>query len=422
MVAVILVLVAVGAYWSCGIVRSVGGLQGIKGRTDPHSQFPDKHKIVILIAGKDYNHDPRTSYESTKGSRSDTIMLLSADLDRATLTAVGIPRDTRVTAPDGKTGKINATMARGGIKLLSQTIAGTWGVHPDNYIVLKPDAVKSIVDSLGGVQVTVIDRMFYEDAWDHLHIDLQPGTYRINGEQAAGFVRFRKSGDHKSDPHTMAPIPIRRIPSKEEGDFRRMQRQQELIHAMLAQLTQPSNIFNLSNIIDVAFNQVETDLSRPQLIALATIFKDSSHSGLDGATLPVKDAKVGGVDYLIADDQRARLMLNWVLYGDPQSGRKLTRVVVNGARSEARDTADRLKQAGFSAIAGRSVRGVTDSEVVYHAAAFEGMARDVASQLGISNVRKEVADANAYWLPEVKVTLMPASTADTFSSAPHSQG
>ena len=59
-------------------------------------------------------------------------------------------------------------------------------------MTLKDNAVKEVVDSVGGVSVETIDTMDRDDAAANLHIHLPKGEQRLTGEQAIGFVRYRE--------------------------------------------------------------------------------------------------------------------------------------------------------------------------------------------------------------------------------------
>jgi LCP family protein required for cell wall assembly len=402
---------AVGAVWAYRLaskfVQSGTSVADVwSGVRNPRAQF-QHGRPVILVVGKDYNHD-RKGMAYTKDARADTIMLLAADLNTAKLTGVSIPRDTKVTAPDGITGKINATLQRGGVDLLRQTIASEFGVNADYYVVLKADAVKAMVDAVGGVEVEAIDDMFYEDSWGGLKIDLKAGRQRINGEQAVGFVRFRKTGEHRIGPDGQK-IPVRMPSSKEEGDIRRTERQQQLIRAVAGEALRPQNLWRAPELVETAFGQIETNLTRTQALALATIFKSSGGSSLAGATIPGEDQMDGGIYYWNPDRERASLTFRWLLLGDEMAGRKLTRIAVyNGSkeRRAASHAAEALANLGFSAFAaGRARDREPVAEVVFRKAAYEDAAREIARTLHIDSVRKDTADANAYWLPEIKVTV-----------------
>jgi hypothetical protein len=275
--------------------------------------------------------------------------------------------------------------------------------------VLKADAVKVMVDAVGGVEVEPIDDMFYEDRWGGLKVDMKAGQQRVNGEQAVGFVRFRKMGEHRVGANGEL-IDVRHRTSKEEGDIRRTERQQQLIHALTSEAMRPQNIFKAAQLVDTAFSQIETDLSRTQVLALATIFKSGGTSALAGSTIPGEDKMDDGIYYWSPDRERAKLTIDWLLQGDDMAGRRLTRVAVyNGTTKERRagsQAAETLNGLGYTATASGRARGEQIvAEVVYRKAAYEEAAKIIAKTLNIPTVRKDPTDANAYWLPEIKVTL-----------------
>ncbi|AIE87259.1 cell envelope-related transcriptional attenuator [Fimbriimonas ginsengisoli Gsoil 348] len=397
--------------WAYRVMRALSPhgsiLDPLAAMANPRGQFPGRDRTIILIAGKDYNHTNK-GIEYTTGSRSDTVMLLSVDLVTAKLTAVSIPRDTHVKAPDGITGKINATFQRGGIKLLRDTVASQFGVNADHYVVLKADAVKALVDAVGGVDVEAIDDMFYEDSWAGLKIDITKGQHRLGGSDAVGFVRFRKMGTHRIGPNG-EKIPVHHSASLEEGDLRRTERQQQLMRALTHEALRPQNIAQAPHLLDVAFQQVETDLSRTQLLALAAIFRKSGGGDLSGASIPGKDDTIDGVYFWSPDLERSQLTMNWLLLGDITAGRKLMRVnVYNGSGRDglARATANSLCEAGFAATSGGNLREkLGQSEVVFRKAVYEGFAREIAQKVGTTNVHKDTTDPRADWLPEITVRL-----------------
>jgi LCP family protein required for cell wall assembly len=406
-----LILVLIAGSWAFRVLRALSPtgnpLDPLAALANPRGEFPNRDRLLILVAGKDYNHDNK-GIAYTKDARSDTIMLISADLKTPKLTAVAIPRDTRVTAPDGITGKINGTFQRGGIKLLRETIADQFGVVPDHYVVLKSDAVKAIVDAVGGVDVEAIDDMFYEDSWAGLKIDIPKGQHHLTGDQAVGFVRFRKMGTHRIGPNG-EKIPIRRAASLEEGDIRRTERQQQLVRAVTREAMSPRNLWNAPKILDAGFSQIETDLDRKQVFALASIFRKGGSSELSGTSIPGKDAMIGGIYYWEPDLERAKWTIDWLLQGDEMAGRRLVRVAVfNGSdqAGAARSTAEELSAQGFQATSGGNLREkLGQSEVLFRKAAFEPFAREIAKQIGVGAVRKDPGDPRADWLPEVTVRL-----------------
>ncbi len=376
-------------------IKSIGELYKIK--TDPRQFFPGKRRVTVLVLGKDYNRD-RRGMPYTKGSRSDTMMLLSVDLDNAKINAVSIPRDSKVTAADGVTDKINSVIVRGGPRLVEDTMNSLFGVRPDYYVVLKPDAVRSIVDALGGVDVTAIDDMNYDDSWGQLHIHIPKGPNHLDGAGAEGFVRFRKT----TGKRTHKGINI------EEGDLRRAARQQQLIHAMIQSAKSPNNVLHLPSIIDTGFKQLETDMSQSQLLALGSYFQQQGGAQINGGSLPGEDSN-GGVYYYILDMNRSTKMMQWLINGDDAAGQSLPRVAVYNSSnysSAARSIASTLYADSFDAFSGGGRAPLAETtEVKYRMALYQPQADAIARQLGVGPPTKDDSRPADTWSPEIYVIV-----------------
>jgi LCP family protein required for cell wall assembly len=424
------VALAVGKGFST--LRTMGGgkvgvtdiLSSIK---DPRGKFPGKDRVNILVIGRDYNRDSK-GMPYTKGSRADSIMLISLNMSGEAVSALSIPRDTWVTAADGETGKINATLTRGGPKLLCDTVGELLGVRPDYYIALKPDAVRAVVDELGGVEVETLDQMEYNDWWGKLFVKLPAGRQRINGEQAIGFTRFREADVVKRNPDGSPVLgpdnqPLRKrasevVHSKEEGDPRRVARQQQLIRAMIAEGKKPQNLLRIGEVIDTGFAQIETDLKRDQVFALAALFKGTQPDQMQSGQLvgrPTMRRTIYGRTYTFEPDrEKARYLVDWLLRGDEEAANHLTVVAVqNGTKvpGAARKVADLLQEKGFDAhSAGNAPRPAAPAEsapvgtpspaapgetgvtlVTYRKASVAARAQRIAALLGAKSVVKDTS-------------------------------
>ncbi len=361
-----------------------------RGISNPRSLFPGKDRIVVLLVGQDYNRT-REGIAYTKRSRADTIMLLGVDLENRRLSACSVPRDTFVRAPDGVSGKINGTFARGGIELLKETIADLLGIVPDYHVVIKPSAVRTIVDAVGGVRVESIDEMRYDDSWGGLHINLPKGPMFLNGEQAEGFVRFREVNRYRIDERGRR-IPLRDVkPSKEEGDIRRTARQQQLVGALIAAANTPANWLKLDAIIDVGFSQVETDMDRTQLLALASLFRGQKLS-LASATLAGRGDMSRGAYYYLVDPETARDSARWLVLGDEEAGRRLIHIRVDngsGVPGMARRLAAELEQLGYKARVGETAEPLSITRISFASAAVQPLAERLRSELGYGELTKQ---------------------------------
>jgi polyisoprenyl-teichoic acid--peptidoglycan teichoic acid transferase len=398
-----LVLVTFGV-WVYRVANSLTG-QGfggignlIRARTDPRQLFPGKERIVVLILGKDYNRD-RKGMPYTKGSRSDTMMVLGVDIVNPRITAVSIPRDSRITSPDGVTGKMNAVITRGGPRLVEDTLSSNFGVRPDYYVVLKPDAVRKIVDALGGVEVEALDDMNYDDNWGQLHVHIPKGRHHLNGEQAEGYVRFRKSSGKRTH----------KGPNLEEGDIRRAARQQQLIHAMVDSAKAGRNLPSLPGIIDTGFEQIETNMSRTQLLALGSFFQEASGTAMAGGTLPGTDSQDSSFDWIL-DLNRSTKMMQWLINGDRYAGQSLPRIAVynnSNAGNAARSVASLLYAEGYDAFNGGGRKPLEQtSSVEYRFSLYKSQADQLAARLGTGPASKD-PDSNPAdtWSAEIHVNV-----------------
>ena len=141
-------VVAIGAGVGYKMLKHIGG-SGKPGSTTPaeligllspdtdKAQFPGKNRVNILLIGKDYNRDKK-GMEYTKGARSDSIMVMSLDLDSGKVSALSIPRDTKVTADDGQTGKINGTTPGAARRCCAKRSPNSWASRPTTTSRSKP--------------------------------------------------------------------------------------------------------------------------------------------------------------------------------------------------------------------------------------------------------------------------------------------
>ena len=146
---------------------------------------PDNVKYVMVM-GVDRRADDV--------GRSDTLMVAALDMDTSKAALLSIPRDTRVAIEDNGYDKINHAYAFGGHSLTQKTVENLLGVSMDHYILVDTKAFSRIIDAIGGVDLNVEKRMYYEDPWDDnggLVIDLYPGEQHLDGDKAIQYVRYR---------------------------------------------------------------------------------------------------------------------------------------------------------------------------------------------------------------------------------------
>ena len=238
-----------------------------------------KDRVNIMLMGVDERVEDV--------GRSDTLMVASLDSNQDKVSLLSIPRDTRVQIKRHGYDKINAAYAYGGEALSQNTVESFLGINIDHYIIVNTNSFGNMIDAIGGVDIEVEDRMFYEDPWDDnggLVIDLKPGLQHMDGKTAITYVRYRD----------------------EEGDAGRVRRQQRFMRACFDKLSDPSMMIKLPEIIKEARNAVKTDLTISEMIALAKTLKlaDESSDGLKTGIVPGRWAYINGVSYLLPNIER----------------------------------------------------------------------------------------------------------------------
>ena len=239
-----------------------------------------KDKAIVLIMGVDKREDDV--------GRSDTMMIATIDprLDQATL--LSIPRDTRVKISGRGYDKINAAFAYGGVELTEATVENFLGIDIDHYVMIDTNSFVKIIDAIGGVDIDVEKRMFYEDPWDDnggLVIDLYPGQQHMDGKTAVTYVRYRDS----------------------EGDIGRVKRQQAFMAACMDKVTSPEIIPRIPKIAREVIDAVETDMSLRQLLELAGSLKAAQQNGLETDMVPGYPLYIDDISYWIPDVELMRI-------------------------------------------------------------------------------------------------------------------
>lgn len=247
----------------------------------------------ILFLGIDAN-EPGT--DLWRGTRSDTIIVINIDPKTKSINAISVPRDSKVYLPnDNGINKINSAHAIGGVEMTKKTIEDTLGIKIDKYIVVHDEAVREIVEAMGGIDLYVEKDMRYDDNAGNLHIHLQKGDNHLDPDEAVGYLRFRHDA---------------------MGDIGRTQRQQWFIRAMMNQLKDPKNIAKIPEIAAVAKKYVKTDMSLYEMTQYAGLIKHLDLDKAEIATLPGAPNKRGYVSYWILDPEKTQEVVNRLVYRD----------------------------------------------------------------------------------------------------------
>lgn len=258
--------------------------------------FKDKNRVNILMLG-------------LNDGMTDTIMLGSYDLDARRADVISVPRDTyysRQGAHSAAALKINAIY---GVDKAVGTAAAVsdllMGVPIHYYVAVDYDAVRKVVDSMGGVPMDIPFHMYYNDPYDKppLKIDIPKGHQVLDGDKAVEFLRFRKAptgSGYQGYP---------------EGDIGRVKAQQEFVKSAFRQALGLS----LPRVVTTTLENVDSDLPLGMAAKLA-----ASAAGLDGEDLhtfmvPGESGTKNGLSYWWPDEEGIEEMLTQIYENQPET-------------------------------------------------------------------------------------------------------
>ncbi|EHQ88143.1 LCP family protein [Desulfosporosinus youngiae] len=222
--------------------------------------FNKKHFTVLLVGV-----DQRPREKSI--SNTDTLLVADVNTINGQVTLLSIPRDTQVMIPGYGKEKINAAARLGkGLKTTTALVEEITGQPIDGYVLTNFTGFKTIIDTLGGITLTVEKDMYYMtgDKEDGI-INLKEGTQRLNGTQALQYARFRQDA---------------------LADISRTSRQQAVLKAMGKEFLQVKTLPKLPALISQITKCTETDLTAGELWSMANILLRFKNPNITSQTLP----------------------------------------------------------------------------------------------------------------------------------------
>ncbi|MFF0445476.1 LCP family protein [Streptomyces sp. NPDC004609] len=233
---------------------------------------------ILLLGSDSRSGKGNRKYGRDDGGsqRADTAILLHIAADRQTSTAVSLPRDLMVTIPscrrpDGtrsrrQLAQFNSAFERGGAACTIRTVEKMTGVRIDHHMVVDFSGFKEMVDAVDGVEICLKEPIDDRAA----RLKLRKGRQTLNGEQALGYVRARKSlGDG--------------------SDTERMSRQQQFLGSLVKKVQSNGVLLNprkLYGVLDAATKSLTTD---PGLDSLRDLYD---------LTRSIRSIPIEGVQFL----------------------------------------------------------------------------------------------------------------------------
>lgn len=242
---ILAVIITSGVFTGVKIFENGGGLKGVVATVlgENTSELSNLKTINVLLLGIS---------EDLNSKLTDTIMVCSYNPKTQRASILSIPRDTYIGKNKNSVkanDKLNTVYSKSGIDTCMEKVEQITGIELDYYAVVNTKALIKIVDIIGGVNFDVPIKMDYDDPTQNLHIHLNKGMQKINGEKAEQLLRFR----HNNNGSTY---------SQEYGDndYGRMKTQREFIKETMKQTLQLKNITKAKKIISAVFENVNTNV------------------------------------------------------------------------------------------------------------------------------------------------------------------
>lgn len=250
--------------------------------------------------------------EEFGGARNtDSMMIASINTKDDTLKLTSLLRDSYVEIPGYKANKLNSAYAKGGARLLVDTVELNYKIRIDGYVSVDFKSFEKIVDLVGGVDIELgKEEAKYLNTTNYIskkkNRNVKAGMNHLNGNQVMGYVRVRK---------------VKTLGGA-NNDYGRIVRQQRALKAIFESYISPKNLFNLIPITKKSLSYVTTNLTQDQLERAMADVIDNKMNSLDTFRIPVDGAfdapkRYNGITYpIVLDWDTNRIELYQFIYHD----------------------------------------------------------------------------------------------------------
>lgn len=279
-IPVSIILLAIIAYGGYIFIQSTDTWEATfsktKQKTNPtRPQKTGVDFVSVLFLGLDEN--------DLKEGRSDFIMFTLINLKTGEITAISIPRDSRVEIIPDQPDKLNHAYtysAETAINAVEQIL----NFPIDYYLAVNLKAFEKFIDSIGGIEI---------DAEKEIQLDsshaINKGKQNMDGQTALKYVRFRKD---------------------DEGDFGRMRRQQQVLDAIIDQMINIKTAVNINEFFELAKENMRHNMPPDSLISNAPGLFKVSHDKFDRNRLKGDIVKIDSLYYVELDSIQLKQIRN----------------------------------------------------------------------------------------------------------------
>ena len=190
---------------------------------------------------------------SFSNSRSDCIIIVSINKKTNDVKLTSVYRDTYVDIEGHGLDKITHAYAYGGPELAINTLNKNLDLNITEFVTVNFDTVETIVDSIGGITLTITDSEASQIGFS------SGGTYTLDGKEALAYSRIRKI----------------------DSDYQRTERMRTVLEAVFNKVKN-QELSEISNFVDIVLPHISTNMSTNSIISLvpfAVFFKITDSTG-----------------------------------------------------------------------------------------------------------------------------------------------
>lgn len=192
-----------------------------------------------------------------KGTRSDTIIVASINETTKEVKLVSVYRDTYLNLGNDSYGKANAAYAQGGPLQAINMLNMNLDLNITDYVTVGWAGVADTIDALGGVEIDV-------DEAEISHLN----NYQVETSKSLGHSSFeRVTQTGMQTLNGIQAVSYCRIRYTAGDDFKRAERQQEVIQAILDK-AKSGNISALNKAANTIFEEISTSLTLAECMEL----------------------------------------------------------------------------------------------------------------------------------------------------------
>ncbi len=305
----LLIVLAVG-WFVHKTIKNGGGLSGMLATVVGHDENTKKNlkEIKVLLLGVSTDIDSELT---------DTIMVASYNPNTQKANLLSIPRDTYTGKNKNRalaSEKINClyNISKSPEKTL-KAVNEITGLDIKYYVLVRTEALIKLVDAIGGVNFNVPIDMKYDDKTQNLHINLKAGEQILNGDKAEQLLRWRHGNPDKNGVMTTYPSEYG------DNDFGRMRTQRDFISATVKQTLRLGNIFKIGEILEIAHQNVETNLELSYIKDYLPYVVDFNTEDIKTEVLPGTTPDIdttNGISIFVVNEKETKSLIQSMFYSD----------------------------------------------------------------------------------------------------------